>query len=167
MSEDFVDTFITECIDKGITNMADICNVALLRRNELDKKIEEIQVLKTERENLQNVLRSLNHDEAKSRGRRTKPPMVNLNIMDDENDPTYTNLLCSICDIVGESPGPLTPREIITKIGYSNDDPSPVYMAIKWLAGRGILCRNPSDRTIECGEKWEDRPQTSNIGASK
>jgi len=156
MNEDFVETFISECIDNGITNMGDICNLALEKRNELDKKIEEIQALKIQREKLQDVLRSLNHDESKGRGRRSKQPIVN--IIDDENDPTYTNLLCDICDIIDKSHGPMTPREVITQIGYSNDDPSPVYMAIKWLASRGVLSRNSFDRTIERGENWGDRP---------
>jgi hypothetical protein len=159
LENDFVESFISHCLEKGITNMADICQEAIKERDEIDAELEKIHDLRERRENLQKVLRSLNHEEAK-RGRRSKPPMVNPNIGEGDEDPTYSGLLESICDTINEATRSLTSREIINKVGYDGLDPSPVYMGMKWLLERGIIKRN-DDRTMERGGEWERRPSKS------
>lgn len=155
IEDDFVENFISICLEKGITNMADICSKAIERRDEIDKRLEEILILREERDNLQKVLRSLNHEESR-KGRRSKPPIVNMSIGNDDSEVTFTPLLKDICKAVEESTRPLSSREIITKV-WDGQDPTPVYMGIKYLFERGILKRN-NDRAIEAGNNWNSRP---------
>jgi len=152
---DFVENFISNCINDGISKPSDICNKALDRRNEIDLELEKIYELREERDNLQKVLKSLNHEEA--RRRRVKSPTINNELKDAEKDPSYIELLKEIAGVVENSSKPLTSREIIVKVGYDGLDPSPVYMAVKWLFERSVLQRNKEDRTITKGTDWDNR----------
>lgn len=156
-SDDFVENFISECLEQGITNMADICNKAIEKRDEIDAKLEEIQPLREQRENLQKVLRSLNHNESK-RGRRNLPPMINASIGNDDGDITFQPLLIDICNVINNATRPLTSREIVTQVGWDKQDPTPIFMGIKYLFERGILKRN-NDRAVGPGENWDYRPK--------
>jgi len=158
---DFVEDFISSCVDSGITKPADMCKKAIERRNEIDSELEKIYELREERDKLQKVLKAFNHEDVK-RSRRIKPTIVNNELKEAEDDPSYKELLKEIVDVVESSSKPLTSRELIDKVGYDGLDPSPVYLAIKWLFERSVLMRDeekksPTFRAILKGSAWDNR----------
>jgi hypothetical protein len=159
---DFVNDFISDCLENGITKMPDVCKKALQRRDEIDLELQKIYDLKEERDNLQKVLKALNHDEAK-RGRKSKAPPVNEIDTSDKSN-TFILLLKDICSFVEKVSRPLTSREIIVSVGYDGLDPTPVYYGIKYLAERNVLGRN--DRDIIKGSNWDDRENHLNNSTS-
>jgi histidinol phosphatase-like enzyme len=151
---DFVEDYINNCLNDDVSNMAEICKKAILERDEIDKKISEIKKLKERRDNLQKVLKSLNHKEGNLR--KPKPPMVNVEISSLNDDPAYADMIKDICEIIDKYNEPITPSKIIKEIGYENEDPTSVYMSIKWLCEKGILMKN-QDRTISKSKNWDKR----------
>ena len=153
---DFIDSFTTKCLEKGKCKPREICEEAAKEIDRIDDELDRIYALRTQRDNYVSVMRSFGHDFGKSRGRRSKPPMVNPEISNADDDPSFLKLIHSVCEEVEKSDYPLTPRRLISGVGYEGSDPSPVYVSLKWLLDRGILKRN-EDRAFLPGEKWDSR----------
>lgn len=153
-NDEFVDNYVSDCLDAGITKPSDICAKAVERIEFIDLEVEKIQNLREERDNLQKVLKSFNHESIKSRGRKAKAPIVNLEVTED--DPAYKELLSDICSQF-EKHASLTSRELLEKMDLHTEDPTPTYVAIKWLLSKGILERNESTRNLSKGSYWESR----------
>lgn len=161
-NEDFVEMYIDQCLDQGIVKPDNICNKAIERIKQIDNKLEEYAILRTERNNLLQVLRNFNHEEAKSRGRRARAPMINSDIANVESNPSYIEGLVEICNIVEKFNSPISMRELMSKTKYDTEDPTPLYTMVKYLFNSGILTRN-EDRYLKPGSNWDNRPKaTSN-----
>ncbi len=157
-NDDFVEQYIEECFNAGISKPTDICSKALKDIEAVEVKIEELRGLGVMKNNLVQVLRALNHEEGKNRGRKARAPMINPDITDLDSNPSYLEVLVKICDIIDQASSAPTMAEIIAKSGYDTQDPTPLYQAIKWLFNRGVIVRNEEDRTHMKGPKWDERP---------
>jgi len=156
-SEEFVENFISSCIDKGIKSQKDICNAALEQIQEIDIKLRESNNLRILQKNLRQVLRELGHESIKK-------PKSNEEIsisgeIGQITDSAYLNLMIKICDFIEEnSDKAITGREIINGVG-TLDNNTEVYMCIKALYENGILARDEGkDRNVLKGPKWNERP---------
>ena len=159
MSEEFVDQYMEECIVAGASSPTLMCERAISRLKEIEVEIERLGALRKEKANLMSVLKTFDHDFIKRKS-KVKMPIINDDLLDADNNPGYKEVLIKICDVVFNANSPVNPREIVESTGYSTKDPTGVYMGIQWLHKRGIIKRN-SDRTIDIGENWNDRPQES------
>jgi len=153
---DFVQDFISECIDNGFSKPTDIIKIALEKRNKIDEEIEKICKLKEERDNLQKVLKVFNYEDVR-KPRRIKTSAINNELNESEKDPSYMELIKDVVDVVESANRGLTSRELIVKVGYDGLDPSPIYMAIKWLFSKLILKRDLETKIITKGSAWEER----------
>lgn len=149
MSDDFVDTFVSNCIDSGVSSPSDICELVNNEIQEIDKQIEEVIVLRKRRDNLNKVLKSFNYN--KPNERKLKPCLVNVPESDLINDPEYIKLSKTICDVVRDSDYPLLTRELACQVGYGDSDATFLYMTIKEMCSNKLLVKN-SDRTLSLGD---------------
>jgi len=157
MSEEFVEEYVDSCFDAGIVKPDQICQKVLEDIDAIDKRLEEYKTLRNKRNNLVKVLRAFNHAEGKNRGRRARAPMINPDVADVDNDPSYKDVLVDICNTIEEYDRSVTMREVISKSKFDTEDATPLYQAMKWLFNRGIVKRN-EDRSVEPGPKWNERP---------
>lgn len=162
---DFVEQYISDCIEDGVNSPKDICHHVLKEIAEVDKILAQQNQLRTKRANLQKVLRNFNHESLKKPRKNTI--LVNPDVADEDLDPSYKNLLVNVCDFIKESSRPVMPREIMDSMmmqnvvdcDYVDDKQRCVYMSIKWLLDKGIVSRNDTDRSIFPGENWNHRPE--------
>ena len=56
---DFVEQYISKCIENGISKPSEIIKTALERRNQIDSEIEKIYELREEADNLTKVLKEI------------------------------------------------------------------------------------------------------------
>lgn len=150
---DFVEDFVEMCLDQDITKPIDITNEALRQRDEIDLKLEEFQKLREHRDNLTKVIRSLNPElkERKKTVTSIYPDLVNDDITDQMRD-----IIKLIFKFINETDKNVSSREVIAGVGWDNDEPSPVYLSIRFLLENGILSRN-ADRTLLKGPEWDNR----------
>lgn len=59
MYEKFIANYMKKCVDSGKTSPEDICEEAKKEIEELDEKLEELNVLRTRQGHLRMVIRSL------------------------------------------------------------------------------------------------------------
>ena len=164
MSE-FVENYISDCIDHGICTPKDMCDHALNRIDDIDEELMRHHQLRKEKNDLQLVLRTFGHESFK-KPRRGHTPMINPEVAEAELDPSYAHLLSSICDFIDQSARPVMPREIMDKMLHDNaiehgnveDKQRCIYMSIKRLLDQGIISRNDEDRSISPGNNWNEKP---------
>ncbi|SRR6266705_1814884 len=151
--EDFVENFISLCIDKGINSPKAICEVALKEIQEIDEKLRESNKLRLRYKDLRSVLKNFNHESI----RKTKDNIVSTYIetSDIKNSPYY-NILIEVCEFINNSEELITSREIMDSIG-NRENSQIIYGCIKTLADHGIISRD-QDRHFIKGPKWEERP---------
>jgi hypothetical protein len=150
---DFVEDFLEKCIDKGITKPADIASEALKQRDLIDVQLKDFQKIRELRDNLTKVIRSLNPElkEKKKAVISIYPDLVDDNLTDSAK-----NIANAICDYMNPLDSSATSRDIIGGIGWGAEEPTPVYMSIRYLLEKGILLRN-ADRSFTKGPNWENR----------
>jgi hypothetical protein len=157
MQTNFVEEYMDDCLDSGITKPDDMCNKALLEIAEIDKELEGYRDLRIKRNNLISVLRALNHEEGHTKRRRLRQlPVLDTEGISIEEGSAYAEVASAICKILEESGSPMTMRDIITKTDYDTSDPTPFYQAAKKLFDTGIIARR-EDRTLVPGINWENR----------
>lgn len=155
-SNDFVEDFISECIDNGISSQKAIAEKAYIEIQEIDKKLRESNLLRIRYRNLKDVLKEFNHESLK----RIKENQVAVyNSIDDIKDSSYYNILIEICEFIDSSKNIVTSREIMDAISNIENN-KVIFGCIKTLSDNGIISRN-KDRHILKGPKWDERPLIS------
>lgn len=149
MIEDFVEDFISMCIDDGISLATEICQEAQKRIDEIDVILNESNQLRIEKNNLFKVIQSLSSKPL--RNRRNGVSSSNL-----EPEAISSQLITDICSLIADK-GPITPAQILDDLNQLENNME-VYLAIKNLCERGILTRN-QNHYLSAGDKWEERPQ--------
>lgn len=161
--DDFVDNYISECIDNGIKDKDSICSYALKEMDEIDIKIREINALRIRYKNLKDVLRSFNHDSVKRLKQNNVLP--EFSDFSDIGESEYLPMIMDICNLIEVSSTGITSREILDRVG-SVETNSECYLCIKALSDNGIISRNES-RLIFRGPKWDERPKiNTNINSA-
>jgi len=162
---DFVEKYISDCIDHGICSPKEMCDHALNRIDEIDEELMVQNTLRKEKNHLQMVLRTFNHESSK-KPRKSRVPIINPDVAETDLEPSYINLLSSICDFIKASKRSVMPREIMDRMlrdnkvehGNVDDKQRCIYMSIKWLLDKGMVNRDDTDRSISPGKNWKDRP---------
>ncbi len=155
MSDNFVEEFLSDCIDNDIVSPKEICDKVVKRSGEITDILKAQNNLRVELKNLNKVLRHFGHDSVK-RKRKKKVQTVNPNASVADLDQAFIEQIVKICNFVNETSSSVTPRSIMDAVGNLEAD-SEVYVAIKWLCENGILYKN-DDRSLEKGERWDTRP---------
>lgn len=157
-SENFVEDFIEECISKGIKSQKDICDTALLKMQEIDKKLRDSNQLRIDFKNLKQVLKELGHESIK-KPRVNEEIKTNGDIGEIENS-AYLTIMVNICNFINNSTQDfITSREIVNAVGSMENDQE-IYICIKNLYDNGILARSgDKERYVIKGPSWENRPQ--------
>lgn len=156
MSNNFVDSYIDQCVDEGISDPKVMCERALSRIEEIEKKLLEFNSLRNEQKNLKSVLKFFNHESVKKTRKKNVQVIINDNITNDNFDSSYEDTLIAICNIIKNNKTSVSKRQIMDGVGGLEKNQI-VYMAIKWLCDRGILSQEV-DRTLIKGPNWENRP---------
>jgi len=156
--DDFVNEYISECIDRGIKTTKDICNEARKEMDSIDKKLIEANKLRIRFKNLKQVLKNFNHESV--RKNRTNDHTVILNQGGDITKSFFYEVMIKICDYIDSSESPFTTREIANHVS-GIENASDTFLCIKELADNGIILRN-EERQIIKGPKWNERPQLLN-----
>jgi hypothetical protein len=156
--ETFVEDFIEECISKGIKSQKDICNAALLKMQEIDRRLRSSNQLRIEFKNLKQVLKELGHESIK-KPRINEEIQTNGDIGEIENS-AYLAIMINICNFVNNAnKNTITSREIVNAVGSMENDQE-IYICIKNLYDNGILTRyGDKERYVIKGPSWESRPQ--------
>jgi hypothetical protein len=149
---DIIEKYINNCLEIGITSHNKMREEAYKKMFLLDEEIKELDKkrmdLRVERNNFVKILKTLDPDVSRKKLKNKEISMEN-----SQSDTWCNDISDSICSIIKDREA--SPREIIEYVGYSNDDPTPVYAAIKNLLEVGILIRN-EDRTLTKGPSWKD-----------
>lgn len=140
MSE-FVENYINNCLEEGISGFAEIATKAKGRISEIDKILETMADLRKEKVNLLEVVKSIEPE---------KKAQQNQAIAEI---PQIDELSAKICKEIEAYQAPILPRFLLEKIGYATVDPTPAYMAIKSLLDKEIICR-AEDRKLYLGPNW-------------
>lgn len=158
-NNDFVEEYISECIDRGISNSKLICKEAIKEMEEIDIKIREANTLRIRYKNLKQVLKNFNHESV--RKNKTNDFTAMLNETGNIKDSAYFDYMIKICDFIDNDSKFYTSRDIINSIsGIENS--TEIYICIKDLSDKGIIARDESeDRFIIKGPKWAERPLAS------
>lgn len=149
MTEDeFVQNYISECIETGIFSLKDICEKASLEIKDIEKKLSEFSNLRIKEKNLKNVIRTLSVDKEEKK--------INYDFDDSQfsDNPVFKEMLTKICDLF-KNGGTFSSREIMDAVG-SLEENQMIYMSIKHLCDNGILSRDEISRKIIKGERWID-----------
>jgi|ERR1700748_888298 len=153
-SEDFVEEYVSNCIDRGISSTKAICEEALREMEEINKKIREENNLRTQYKNLKHVLRHFNHESV--RRTKTNDSSIILNEFSSITDSSYYDIMIKICQLIDMPNKIYTSREIMDSIsGLENN--TETYICIKDLADKGIIERD-INRNLVKGPKWNERP---------
>lgn len=163
MSDDFIEKFISDCVNDGKSSPKDICSEALKQISKVELEIAESNKLFIQKRNLIAVLKNFDHESVR-RGRKSSSIFVNDDLSNIDKDPSYKEFLLKICDlvehkIVNLSCSSVTKREIMDLMGGPEKNQI-VYIAIKWLCDKGILITN-EDRSLNVGPNWINRPKGS------
>lgn len=148
--KDFVEEFISKCIDKGVSSPKDICKLAQDRMDSIDIILRGTDNLRVEKTNLKKVIKTLAPPEPKKRRRKTEPNSEPL-VMGVSNK----ELLSDICEFIVKN-GPSTPKQILEALNQLENNVE-VYIAIKTLCENGILIKN-EDKALIGGNNWINRP---------
>jgi hypothetical protein len=152
-SEDFIDDFISECIDKGIKTPNAICDVVIAEMDEIDKKLRESNLLRIKYKDLKSVLKHFDHFSLKKIDYASDSTFSEVSNLKDFS---YYNILIDICNFIDNAKNHITPREVMDSVG-SRENSDIIYGCIKILGDHGIITRN-EDRLIFKGPKWSERP---------
>jgi len=160
MFEQFMADFIAKCVADGQNTPAKMCECAEAEASLLEKRIRGIEALRTEQSYLRTIIRKLG---GSKQIRRSKIPTVRVDASVSEADlDPYTRKLCvDICSYLENFGDKKTARDVMDSVASINEHSS-VYLAIKWLADKGILKRDESSYdhpVIIRGDNWEKRPR--------
>lgn len=153
MVDDFVNNFISDCIDNNIKSPKAICDVVLNEMKEIDLKLRESNKLRIRYKNLKDVLRQYNHE---SILKTKNESFQSFNEAEDITDYIHYDVLIDVCEFIEASQSIITPREIMDAVG-DRENSEIVFGCIKTLGDHGIICRD-NDRKILKGPKWDKRP---------
>ena len=136
-----IDQFIESCMDKGVTSFSEMRLIAQNRILDIDKQLEVAVELRKEKQSLVSMIKDLvpNKKETKT---QNKPSEINH---EDE-------ITKSIIDVISKT-DKCSPRTLIEVLGFSTQDPAPIYIRLKTLQENGILDRNENRELIK-GNKW-------------
>ena len=152
-SNDFVENYISDCIDNGISSQKAIVEKAYAEMQEIDKKLRESNLLRIRYKNLKDVLKEFNHESLK-RIKEYQPQIYND--ITDIKDSSYYNVLIEICEFINSTDLLVTSREIMNAIG-DIENSQIILGCIKTLSDNGIILRD-KERHILKGPKWDERP---------
>lgn len=160
MSQEFINEFITTCIQNGKTSPIDICAVAKEEILSLDQEMKKIEDLRVRQSNLRAVVRQLGGTEVNKRAKRA-PIIVDSQLKENELDQYIREMCVKICDYIeSQYPKQLKPREIMDAVS-SLEENKAVLTAIKWLHDNSIIDRREDSfsREILKGKDWDLRPK--------
>ena len=152
--EDFVESYITSCVEEGAATPKQICDRALAAIAEIDKELATANGLRAKKKQLNAVLRNFEHESVR-RHKRSSNAVLASDDLEFEQNPLYVEYATKIYDLMEKQNGSITPREIMDSIGGLEQNQL-VYMVIKSLCDKGVLTRN-EDRSLVKGENWENR----------
>jgi len=152
MSNDYVTNFINNCLKQGVASPDEMVKLAISQVQELENKIQQLEVLRAEQSNLKLVIKRLGKEPPKSNKLEIKN-VINPQIELDE----YTKELCGkICNLLDKGEQ-VTPREIMdSTVGLASN--SQAYLAIKYLQDNGVLKRTANGLALTKGQNWSNRP---------
>lgn len=154
---DFISKYIATCARKGINSPAEIVRAAEERIKDIDKQLIAADVARSEKNNLQEVIKNFGFSPVKQTKRRKT--IINDQISKEDLDPKYVDLANKICDYIDLN-SECKVSTLLSVIGSLRADYE-VYEVIKWLTITGIISRK-EDRTIVKGPLWEQRLNKSN-----
>lgn len=156
---DFVNEYISTCIQNGKTTPTDICEEASKEILSLDEEIKKIESIRSRQSNLRSVIRQLGGGEVVKRAK--KAPMVVDPLLSESELDSYVHEICvKICDYIEKThPVKLKPREIMDAVS-SLEENKIVLTGIKWLWDHGVIEREENSlvREISKGKNWNERP---------
>lgn len=145
----FFEDFMDKCIDDGIKTPAAMIQVALDRIEEIDQEMKKFIELQSERNNLNNVLKSLNYTpKAKPNSKRAKAIEFSNQesiLSDDEKTEIQEQILTLFKS--GKNVA-LSGVQISEHILGKGIDASPVFLALKLMQESNLLTRNESKKFI-------------------
>lgn len=157
--QEFLKTFMSECVEKGHKSTQEICEQALNQIDLLDEEIKKSDLLRAKQIKLRMVIKFLGGNEIKKA--RKKIPTIDFSVSADQLDSYMYQVCVKICNYIEQKiPTQITVREISEGVGLVAGDFKAVLTAIKWLWDRGIIARNEETlrREISLGPNWEQRP---------
>ena len=158
MSDIFFAEYMNKCIDEGKRAPHEICASAEDEIKQIDKRISEIENLRSRQLKLHSIVRTLS---GKTREVRCKQdPVMDFNLTEGKLDKYMKNLCVKICSFIDDRhPNHVTPRDIMDEVTSIRENKAS-YTAIKWLWKHGIITRVESNisRPIIKGENWDKRP---------
>lgn len=145
MSEDnnFVSSFISECVLNGKSSVREICKEAVEQIFQCDDQLSKMDSIRRRKDQLQTVLTKFNFDEIKKKQMMAK----SLEGIDD--------LKIKICKYLTDNKSVKTSDIIEAHGGYMHQ--AEIYAAIKNLGELDIIKRDDEGFVIE-GNGWETRP---------
>jgi hypothetical protein len=141
---DFIDEFISNCMNDGITNISDISSIASSKIKDIDDQVLKLTSLK---ESYKKVILSLNLKDGSFLNKDGLLLNSILNVFEKHNDITSSFLIKAIAS---NSSNP--------ELVYLSN----VYEKIKILISLDIIKRN-EDRTLSKGCRWDDKSLLVNI----
>lgn len=157
--QDFLRSFMTDCIQNGHKSTQEMCEQALCQIDVLEEEIKKTDLLRAKQTQLRTTIRLLGGSEIKRI--KKKPMMVDASLSAEQLDPYMHEVCFKICGYIEQcDPKQVTVREINEGIQIPMTEFKAVLTGIKWLWDRGIIARNEEtlSREISRGPNWDQRP---------
>lgn len=151
MENQFISSFIIECVSKGISLTNDICNEALKQIEICNEELNKADLLRIKKNNLIAVLKNFNHNSMlRLRGNKTNTNSINII---NETSEEQKFLMTKIYSFLEKSSN-IKASDVINAFGGYGEQ-TKIYTAIKSLGSLDIIKRDESGFIIK-GEKWNE-----------
>ena len=161
-SEEFLSSFIDNCIEKGQTSPTAMCNEAQKEIDLIEEELKKIEALRMRQSSLRQIIRQFSGAEPAKRAK--KAPMI-TDLSKDSLDPQIRDICIKVCELVeSKAPTKLTPYQIRDAV-VSLENHMVAYAAIKSLWDRGVIQRLDEGPSvlISKGPKWNERPTKETV----
>ncbi len=157
MSNEFVNDFVDQCINSGKNNPKDIILEAQSKIDELEEKIKQIELLRSQQNNYRSVIKHLGGGDVVRKAKR--PVTVDTSVSEEDLPPYIRSLCVKICSFIENNKEDITPRMILDHCGSLQENKA-AFVALKWLHDHGIVDRKTDGmaRLVIVGPKWDERP---------
>lgn len=154
MQDKFIEGFVTDCIKLGKKSPEEICKCAEATVLEINKRLIDLNKLRTKRSKLKLLIKGLS---PKKRRSRKEIQMIDPSLPDEYLVGPLREICIKICNYIEEHKK-ATPTDVMNHIA-NIEQQKPIYRAIKYLTDRKIIKRDGPNQIIVAGNSWESRPK--------
>lgn len=152
MNGEFLSSFLSDCISKGMNSTTDICSYLEKQIEDFDLQISRLEEFKNRQSKLRAVLKQLGG--LKHRDDEPEKVIRDFSIPAEKLNEKFKGLCDNICEFLNKNSDGILPSDIMNNISSIEDNHN-VYSAIKWLVEHNVVKRDVNRKIVK-GEGWQE-----------